>query len=86
MRTLRESVHEFPGTVGTDSRRRTPSNVEHATSHAGLLLGLALDWLFSTNPVFTIVGVIAGFVSGFVKLWVYSKVLEDQARERGRLG
>ncbi len=53
---------------------------------AGLLIGLALDWVFSTNPVFTIVGVIAGFVSGFTKLWVYSKVLEDQARERGRLG
>lgn len=49
---------------------------------AGLLLGLGIDWLAGTSPWFTIVGVVAGFVSGFTKLWVSSRVLEDQAAER----
>ena len=49
---------------------------------AGLLLGLGIDWLAGTSPWFTIVGVVAGFVSGFTKLWVTSRVLEEQAAER----
>jgi F0F1-type ATP synthase assembly protein I len=49
---------------------------------AGLLLGLGIDWLAGTSPWFTIVGVLAGFVSGFTKLWVASRVLERQAAER----
>ncbi len=49
---------------------------------AGLLLGLGVDWLAGTRPWFTIVGIVAGFVSGFTKLWVASRVLEDQAAER----
>ncbi len=49
---------------------------------AGLVLGLGADWLAGTRPWFTIVGIVAGFVSGFTKLWVASRVLEDQAAER----
>lgn len=49
---------------------------------AGLLLGLGIDWLAGTGPWFTIVGIVAGFVSGFTKLWVASRVLEEQARQR----
>ena len=52
---------------------------------AGLLLGLGLDWWLGTRPVFTIIGIIAGFASGFYKLWQLSAVLEEQAKER-RLG
>lgn len=52
---------------------------------AGLLLGLGLDWLFDTSPVLVIIGVIAGFVSGFAKLWVASKAIVDEAHRRGRL-
>ena len=52
---------------------------------AGLLLGLGADWLFDTAPVFVIIGVVGGFVSGFIKLWVASRALEDEARRRGRL-
>ena len=52
---------------------------------AGLAIGLAGDWVFNTSPWMVVIGVIAGFVSGFVKLWVASERLEDQARERGRL-
>ncbi len=51
---------------------------------AGLLLGLGLDWWLGTSPVFTIVGIVAGFGSGFYKLWQHSAVLEEQAKERRR--
>jgi hypothetical protein len=49
---------------------------------AGLLLGLGIDWLAGTSPWFTVAGIVAGFVSGFTKLWVASRVLVDQAEER----
>jgi F0F1-type ATP synthase assembly protein I len=52
---------------------------------AGMLLGLGLDWILDTAPVMVIIGVIAGFVSGFAKLWAASKAIEDEARRRGRL-
>ena len=51
---------------------------------AGLLLGLGLDWWLGTNPVLTIIGIVAGFGSGFYKLWRLSAVLEEQAEERRR--
>ena len=52
---------------------------------SGMLLGLGADWLFGTAPVLVIIGVIAGFVSGFAKLWAASQAIEDEARRRGRL-
>ena len=52
---------------------------------AGLLLGLGLDWVFNTSPIFVIIGVIGGFISGFAKLWSTSRILEEQARARGRI-
>ena len=51
---------------------------------AGLLLGLGLDWWLGTNPVFTVIGIVAGFGSGFYRLWRLSAVLEEQAKERRR--
>jgi F0F1-type ATP synthase assembly protein I len=51
---------------------------------AGLLLGLGLDWWLNTSPVFVIIGSVAGFGSGFYKLWQYSAVLEEQAKDRRR--
>ncbi len=51
---------------------------------AGLLLGFGLDWLFDTRPLFIIIFVTAGFVSGFYKLWKSSEVLEEMAEERRR--
>jgi F0F1-type ATP synthase assembly protein I len=51
---------------------------------AGLLLGLGLDWWLDTRPVFVIIGVVAGFISGFLKLWRYSALMEEQAKERTR--
>ncbi len=52
---------------------------------AGLLLGLGLDWWVGTRPVFTIIGIVLGFVAGFFKLWQASSVLEEQAKERRRV-
>jgi len=51
---------------------------------AGLLIGIVLDWLIGTRPVFIIVFVVAGFVAGFLKLWRSSAVLEEMAEERRR--
>jgi ATP synthase protein I len=53
---------------------------------AGLLIGLGVDWLFGTQPVFAIIFGLAGFASGSMKLWKYSEILEHQAeaRRRGR--
>jgi ATP synthase protein I len=51
---------------------------------AGLLLGLGLDWWLGTEPAFVIAGSLAGFGSGFYKLWQHSAVLEEQAKERQR--
>ncbi|MDJ0954493.1 MAG: AtpZ/AtpI family protein [Acidimicrobiia bacterium] len=51
---------------------------------AGLVLGVALDWVFDTRPVFIIVFVVTGFVAGFYKLWRSSAVLEEMAEERRR--
>lgn len=51
---------------------------------AGLVLGLGLDWWLDTRPVFVVIGIVLGFVSGFYKLWGASAVLERQAEERRR--
>lgn len=42
---------------------------------SGLLLGLGADWLFSTSPVITIIGVVGGAVSGFMRLYRSSEIL-----------
>lgn len=49
---------------------------------AGLLIGLGLDWIFGTGPVFTVIFAVLGFMSGFFKLWRSSSVLEEQAAQR----
>jgi len=51
---------------------------------AGLLLGLGLDWLLGTEPLFVIILSLVGFGSGSVKLWKHSAILEEQAEERRR--
>lgn len=46
---------------------------------AGLLLGLLADKLLGTSPWIVILGVIAGFGVGFLKMYEFSKRIEDQA-------
>lgn len=55
-----------------------------STIVAGLAIGLIADWAAGTGPVFTIIGIVAGFVAGFYKLWEASAVLEEQAQRRKR--
>jgi F0F1-type ATP synthase assembly protein I len=40
---------------------------------AGFLLGLGLDAWIGTSPAFTIVGIILGSVTGFMKMWQIAK-------------
>lgn len=64
---MKRHVREFAGaTASTDFISSLVS---------GLILGLGADWLFSTSPVFTIVGVVSGAVSGFIRLYRASEVL-----------
>ncbi len=53
-----------------------------STALAGLAIGLFLDWWLGTAPVLVVIGIIAGFVCGFHKLWRYSEIIEKQAEER----
>lgn len=48
---------------------------------AGLLLGLLADRLLGTAPLFVVLGVVAGFGVGFLKMYEFSKKIEDQAEE-----
>jgi F0F1-type ATP synthase assembly protein I len=78
-----------PGSTGVPDRRSVTggfsSGVDLISSVvAGLLLGLGLDWWLGTEPIFVVIGIIAGFGSGFFKLWQLSAVLEEQAKERKR--
>lgn len=50
---------------------------------AGMLLGLGADYLLGTRPVFVVLGIVAGSVTGFYKLWLASANLR-QAPERFR--
>jgi F0F1-type ATP synthase assembly protein I len=49
---------------------------------AGILIGLALDWLTGWRPVLTIVWSLIGFGVGAFRLWQHSAVLEEEAERR----
>lgn len=36
---------------------------------AGLFLGMGADYLFDTDPIWTVIGIIAGSISGFYTMW-----------------
>jgi F0F1-type ATP synthase assembly protein I len=40
-----------------------------ATIMSGFLLGVLLDWLLDTKPVFIVLGIIAGSIIGFWRMW-----------------
>ncbi len=40
---------------------------------SGMLLGLAGDWWLGTEPLLVVVGIIAGSMSGFWKMWQIAK-------------
>ena len=51
---------------------------------AGLLLGLLGDAWLGTAPWLVVIGVIAGFGVGFLKMLEFSKKIEEQAEEARR--
>ncbi|MGI9667855.1 MAG: AtpZ/AtpI family protein [Acidimicrobiia bacterium] len=48
---------------------------------AGLLIGLGLDYLFGTRPLFTVLFVVVAAIGAFAKLWTNSSELEKQAEQ-----
>lgn len=49
---------------------------------AGALLGYLADHWLGTGPWLVAFGVVVGAYSGFVKMWEYSKKMEDDPRGR----
>ena len=49
---------------------------------AGTLIGYLLDQWLGTEPWLIIVGIVAGSYSGFMRVWHYSKRIEEDPRER----
>ena len=49
---------------------------------AGTLLGYFADQWLGTDPWLVVTGILLGAYSGFMKVWHYSKKLEDDLRER----
>lgn len=36
---------------------------------AGLFLGMGADYLFGTDPIWTVIGIVSGSISGFYTMW-----------------
>lgn len=51
---------------------------------AGLVLGLGLDAWWGTRPALTVIGIVAGSVSGFWKLWLVAR--RETERENADAG
>lgn len=49
---------------------------------SGALLGFLADKWLGTEPWLVVIGIIAGSYSGFMRLWAYSKKMEDDPRGR----
>ena len=48
---------------------------------AGWLLGFLVDTWLNTDPWFVIIGILLGSYSGFMRMWHYSKKMEEDPRE-----
>ena len=49
---------------------------------AGWLLGYLIDLWLGTSPWFVVIGILLGSYSGFMRMWHYSKKMEEDPRER----
>jgi F0F1-type ATP synthase assembly protein I len=45
---------------------------------AGFLLGYGADWLFDSAPVGVVIGIVAGSVAGFYKLYRVAEEAEEE--------
>lgn len=44
---------------------------------SGFFIGYLLDRWLGTDPWLVVIGIVAGSYSGFVRMWQYSKKMED---------
>lgn len=49
---------------------------------AGALVGYFADGWLGTDPWLVVTGIVLGSYSGFVRVWQYSKRLDDQINDR----
>ncbi len=49
---------------------------------SGTLLGFFADKWLGTDPWLVITGIVVGSYSGFMRVWHYSKKLEEMTRDR----
>lgn len=49
---------------------------------AGTLLGYFLDMWLGTEPWLVVIGIVAGSYSGFMRVWEYSKRIDENPRGR----
>jgi len=49
---------------------------------AGALLGYLADRWLGTAPWLVVIGIVLGSYSGFMRMWHYSKRLEEEIRDR----
>ena len=49
---------------------------------AGALIGYLLDLWLGTAPWLVVIGIVLGSYSGFMRMWVYSKKMEEDPRRR----
>jgi F0F1-type ATP synthase assembly protein I len=49
-----------------------------ATVMSGFLLGFLADWWLGTDPAGVVIGIVAGSVTGFWKMWHIAKRQDDQ--------
>ena len=53
------------------------AGMEAAGFLSSILAGLLLDWWLDTSPWFVVIGIVAGSVSGFIKMWQLAKRQDD---------
>ncbi len=73
----RRSVHEE---IGASVGAGAEAGAFFASVLSGFLLGYVLDGWIGTEPVFVVIGIVAGFGTGFWKMWQYAKAQDEPRR------
>lgn len=74
--TSRQQLHSAAGDGWVESGSFVSSIL------AGALLGYLADLWLGTDPWLVVVGIVVGSYSGFMRMWHYSKRIEEQTRDR----
>jgi len=62
-------VSKYHEEIGRQVAAGVDSASFFATIMSGFLLGALLDWWLDTKPVFIVLGIIAGSIIGFWRMW-----------------